>query len=424
MLHTSDVVKTNDEITTAILAARILINDEKWLSKQSLLKPNDPVLISSTIIDSQNQLIHRLKGHEATHKLMHPVAEAIIGAERIIENFARSGNLLTANFLLLLTSLRDLSLYIEKIKGGRDRIGKLKSENWRPTLYELLSASSLATAHSVEVIQETSTPTPDLHISEPEIYIECKARSAASEKVVNFVKKFRQQALGEIIEEIQKVGNGLHISMEIHDDAIIDKLPSLLKKLFANKETLSNNKSVTISIIPYQFGPFALPHPMRLASPELWLWLMNFKEFDEWHFVLPNAECKIQNNSRTIVTHVQKPVLLCVRSSKLKSTSPSLRQLIKTAYQRQLKAPHTPGAVRVLVNTAHFSLESDIDSIARDLETLGNDVLRECTGLSAIYFDIVKPPGFGDFITDYRNLVIVKDVNCDALLKVPGVILF
>lgn len=425
MLTTSQVVTKIDEIKSAVTEARELIDDDKWLSRQSELKPREALLQTDLKVCSQKSLISQIERGIDSRKIMHPVAEAIIGAERIIEHHERSKIMFFANFLYLLTSLRDTSLYVKKIQGAEVRIEKLKTDAWRATLYELLSAASLATRHATRFVPETKTPTPDLCIDDPEMYIECKARSAPSDKTVKFVTAFQQQALGRVVEEIQKIGDGLQVLIEIHDDKIIADVHLALRELFLSKQTFLNNKNLTITITPYKRGPFKLPHPMRFCSAELWLWLMNFKNFEGWHLVLPNAECKISNYSNTLVTEVQKPVLVCVRHSKLKEVSPSLRQLVKTAYGTQLQEPHTPGAIRVLVDVSFFSLVSDIDSVKDDLEALATDLMRECKSrLFAICFDIVRSSQFGDFVADYRSLIVAKQSHAHVFQETPGVLLF
>lgn len=354
---------------------------------------------------------------------MHPLAEAIIGGERILAEFERTGKLFFSRFLYLLSSLQDVARHQHEIEGLADRLMKLKTDQWRATLYELLVACSLAHQHDVRLIPEGKKPTPDMVISDPELFFECKARSAPEESVLRFINNYRKQVLGGIIQLSQQIGCGLKILIDIHDESILEQLLLLIERMLRDKITVLKMKEVEVSVVYYNAGPFILPHPMPMQSKELWMWIMGFSEFDKWHYVMPGGVFELDNYSNTMIKSFKRPLLVCIKSTALSSKSANVRNAIKAACKDQLKE-HRPGVVQVLINTRFFSLLATPEEILEELQTLAVKLVEEYKSrLAAIYFDVVDGPKFGEAVIGYRQIYASRKTYAPLVDSLPSIIL-
>ena len=394
MLASRTVVSTPEEIKEAVVVARALIGSDKWLNKQALLRPEDPLLNTTPSMHSQQGVIHHATTHDLT--FMHPVAEAILGGEIIMAAHERTGENFVGKFLILLTSLRDIARCQHRIAGISERINKLKTPMWRATIYELLVACSLAEKHDVRLIAEGAKPTPDMVISDPALFFECKTRSAPEEHHLRFIQNFRRKVAGGIIQFSQKNNFGMRILIEVHDERVLDRLMGLIGDMLRRRKTVMAIAEVNINIAYYDGPPREFPHPMPMRSKEAWEWMMGFHDFEGWHYVLPGGEFQFSNFSNELAKAYHKPVLVCIRSTALVGKSANILNTIKSACKDQLRE-HQPGVVRMLINTSLFSVLSTMEEVLVELQALANELLEQYENrLVAVYFDVVHPPRFGD----------------------------
>jgi len=254
---------------------------------------------------------------------------------------------------------------------------------------------------------------PDM-IIDGSIFLECKAKTQYEEKVLDFIGRFKRLALDKIFQETAKIGDGVLIEIDVHNDAGITEIPGLLRTMFAGRLTKKSTDHVKINVTPYQSGPFDLPRPMKAHSAELWRWLMNFDGWREWHLVQPYGEFTVDKVSNMIVKSVRRPILICARSTALLKSTQNIRATIATACRRQLKN-YRPGIVRVLVNAKLYGLgpNSDAATIRANLDTLSLDLLESYLRLAAVRFDIVTPPEFGGGLVHYTSAGAARSTEGD-----------
>jgi hypothetical protein len=420
MLTNRSVVSTPEEIRQAVLDARNLLGGGSWLDDQSKLLPAEPLLFSSLKMVSEGMLVNSMSNDI---KLMHPIAEAIVGGERILAEYEKTGKLFFANFLHLLNSVSDVAKYKDRIFGVDERVNKLKTPKWRSTLYELLSACSLASQCDVKLITEGNDPTPDMVATELGLFFECKARSEPEQKVTAFVDAFRKQVLGEVVRLSRQASYGLKILIDVHDEKILGELVRLIGDMLSKHQRSLSMPEVDMTIEYYDPQPYALPYPMPMLSSQLWQWMVGFDDFDSWHYVLPGGEFELDNCSNIMVKNFKRPLLVCVRSTVLSSVSAKLQTAIKDACKRQLRE-HRPGVVRFLINTRFFSLQSTQESIFVELQSLAVKLVEEYKSrLAAVYFDVVIPPKFGEVGVSYRQIYASRKSYAQVLDCLPPIIL-
>ncbi|MGG7555017.1 hypothetical protein [Pseudomonas sp. ES3] len=420
MLANRDVVSTPEDIRQAVLEARNLLGKGGWLDDQSKLLPADPLLHTNLNMVAEKILVHSMSNNV---KLMHPIAEAIVGGERILAEYEKTGKLFVAKFLYLLSSISDVARYKDRIEGVDERVNKLKTPKWRSTLYELLSAASLASQYDVQLITEGDDPAPDMVASELGLFFECKARSEPEEKITRFVESYRKQVLGEIVKLSRQASHGLKIQIDVHDEKILNKLAKLIGDMLSKHQHNLSIPEVDVAIEYYDPRPFALPYPMPMLSTELWMWMIGFDDFDSWHYVLPGGEFELDNYSNMMVRNFKRSLLVCVRSTELSSVSAKLHNAIKDACRRQLRE-HRPGVIRFLINTRFFSLQSTPESIFEELQSLAIRLVEQYESrLAAVYFDVVIPPKFGDVQIGYRQIYASRKSYAQVLDHLPSIIL-
>jgi hypothetical protein len=412
-------------LRSALPLARSLFSDT-WLDQQKLRKATDPLLYTEIPMASNAGVARALREGIPQTNEMHPLAEAVLGTERILAYFDRTGEFYSGIFAYRLLSLRDVATNLDAVISMRDRLPRLMGDQWLAALYELLVASSQARLGKVELIEETGERVPDM-VLDSAVFLECKAKTQYAEEVLNFISRFKRLALDKIFQEVAKIGDGLLIEIDVHNDAAITDLPHLLRAMFTNRLTRRSTVAARIKLTPYASGPFNLPHPMKVHSAELWLWLMNFTGWRDWHFVQPYGEFEIENVSNMIVKSVRRPVLVCVRSSAISRHAQNVRATIASACRRQLKN-HQPGIVRVLVNSELYGIgpNSDAATIKTQLDSLSLELLDSYSRLVGVRFDIVTPPVRGDLQVHYTSAGAGRRSqihDLEATLSAPGILL-
>jgi hypothetical protein len=425
MLMGNTVDVSPEALRSALLLAKSLFPEE-WLEKQKRRKPTDPLLYTEIPMTSAGGAARVLREGLPQNDVVHPLAEAVLGAERVLAYYDERGEFFSGLFAYRLFSLRDVAINLDNIENMRERLPRLMGDQWLSTLYELLVASSQASLGSVELLGETGQAVPDMAI-DGSIFLECKAKTQYEEKVLDFIGRFKRLALDRIFQETAKIGDGLLIEIDVHDEAGITDIPGLLQNMFAKRLTRKSTVRVKIKVTPYQSGPFDLPHPMQAHSEELWRWLMNFDGWSEWHLVQPYGEFMVENASNWIVKSVRRPILVCARSTALSKSAQNIRNTVAAACRRQLKN-YQPGIVRVLVNSELYGIgqNSKAEAIKADLDTLSHELLRNYSRLAAVRFDIVTPPKRGDLQAHYRTAGATRrteGLNFEAIASAPGILL-
>ncbi|MBY4804901.1 hypothetical protein [Burkholderia cepacia] len=419
-------VDFSPEVIRAALPIARRLFDEQWLVEQAGKNSSDPLLYTEMPLASARGSARALREGIPQKDEMHPLAEAVIGTERILKYHDERGEFLCGVFAYRLLSLRDVALNLDNVKNMKDRLPRLTGDQWQSALYELLVASAQANSGKVELLDEVGQAVPDMAI-DGSIFIECKAKTQYEEKVSDFIGRFRRLALDKIFEEAAKIGDGLLIKIDVHDEAGITDIPHLLRSMFADKLTRRSTHRVKINVTPHPSGPFELPHPMKAHSAELWRWIMNFDEWRDWHFVLPFGELIVQNASNVMVTSVRRPILVCARSTALSKSVQNIRATVANACRRQLR-DHQPGMVRVLVNSDLYGIgqNSNAATIKDALDELSMELLRTYTRLVGVRFDIVTPPDRGDLAVHYTSAGAVRqtvDKTFESIISTPGVLL-
>ncbi len=373
---------------------------------------------------SSGQVAHQLRFGLNTRKNMHPLAEAIWGTKRVLGYEDISGKFLSGTFAYLLLALRDVAKNLDFVKNLSDRLSRLMSEQWKPALYELLVACSHRRLGEVELLTENGQPIPDMLIDR-KVYLECKARTEYENKISGFRKLIQEQVIYKILQDAEAVGNGLKIEIEVRDHGGISEIPALLREMFSSQRMRKTTPRLKFRITPWDSGPHRLPAPMQAHSADLWRWLMGFSEWDDWHFVQPYAEFDVDNISNMMVSAVRRPVLICVRSTPLSKSVPNIRKTVKDAYLRQLRS-YRPGIVRMLIRSDLYGIgsNSNAEKIKCDLDKLALDLLRECSGLVAVLFDLVTPPERGKLLVQYKSAGASRTgvLGGDQILA-PGILL-
>jgi len=394
-----------------------------WLEKQKSRTPNDLLLTTSLRLFSPKQIDQILREGFHPRDQMHPMAEAVLGAQRVLEFEARTGNFLCDLFAYRLLALAEVAKNIKKIQRGKERLDRLLDEQWRPALYELLVACSQSTVGAVEMIAETVDPTPDMKLANS-IYLECKARSEYEGNVRDFITRVQRLALDRIFSECRNIGDGLQIEIDVHNHSGIIEIPAMLRAMFSEKGTKKISAYITIKVVPYHPGPHRLPRPMKAFSSELWRWLMGFENWRDWHLVQPYGEFEIENYSNMITSVVKRPVLVCIRSIPLSKSVPNISTTVKKACG-QLKN-HQPGIVRMLVRSDLYGIGQNAapHKIKADLDAIAHDLLRQYSRLDGVRFDIVTPPLPGEMHGEYTFSAAARaNSAAEIMTYAPGVFL-
>ncbi|MDN7675815.1 hypothetical protein QZM22_25780 [Burkholderia oklahomensis] len=426
MLVSRDAVDISPAaLRTALSPARSLFHEE-WLNEQAQKSPLDPLLYTALPMMTGRGAARALREGLPQNGSIHPLAEAVLGTERVLAHYDSSGEFLAGTFVYRLLSLGDIAVNLDKVRNARERLARLMGDQWRSALYELLVASSQASLGYVELLNETGQSIPDMAIDSV-IFLECKAKTQYEGKVADFIGRFKRLALDKIFQETSKIGDGLLIEIDVHDESSIANIPNILRSMFSNRLTRKSTASAKIRITPYQPGPFDLPYPMKAHSAELWRWLMNFDGWRDWHLVQPYGEFIIDNASSVMTKSVRRPILICVKSTALLKTTQNVRTTIASACRLQLKN-YQPGVARVLVNSELYGIgpNSNAETIKENLDALALNLLSQYSRLAAVRFDIVTPPNRGELQGHYASAGAVRPIeghNLEAIAGAPGVFL-
>lgn len=203
------------DIEESLIAARSVLN-AKWLETQHRLEPSDSLLHHLKSSVSAQFLIHGIR-HGLPHE-MHPIAEAVLVGQAIVDQYRKNKYLCGSNLVYLLASIRDIVKARHQILGFEDRIPRLQGSDWKATLYELLTAASYVETVKVQVLPEGASHIPDLELHfDPRLYAECKIKPKYEDDVVNFVEYWRRNALGHIAEYLKKVDAGFLVQIKVNN---------------------------------------------------------------------------------------------------------------------------------------------------------------------------------------------------------------
>lgn len=176
MILTSQVRLTPGDVEDGLSAARSLL-DAAWLEAEHCREPSDPLLLHLKPETSPQLVIHGIRF--GVPEGMHPLAEAVKLGESVLEQYRRDGRFLASERLYLLMSLRDIARNKSYIASVDDRLVRLHdADQWKPALYELLTAAAyVTTGAGVELIPESTQPLPDIRVNTAStFYAECKAK--------------------------------------------------------------------------------------------------------------------------------------------------------------------------------------------------------------------------------------------------------
>ncbi|MEX3926186.1 hypothetical protein AB4Y36_19455 [Paraburkholderia sp. BR10936] len=421
--HLGDI--TVDVVKAAVPVARRLF-DDSWLVEQASRRPSDILLFTELPMLSAREAARALREGVPRAGLMHPLAEAVIGSEKVIEYYERTGSFLVGAFVYRLLSLRDVARHLDVVGNMSERLSRLTGDQWQAALYELLVACSQAQSGAVELLPEGESAAPDMCVDRT-VFVECKAKLQLDEKVAEFVGKFNRLARDKIFQEASKISNGLLIEIDIHDDAHLISLPGMLRSMFADRLKRKSTHYAKVKVTPYEPGPIDLPQNMSVHTARFWKWMMDFDGWRDWHVVSPFAEVQIANFSNLIATAVRRPVLVCVRSAALAHTEQNVRATVAAACRRQLRE-HQPGVVRVHVNSNLYGIgeKANVPMIQEALNQLSQSLLATYTRLVGVRFDIITPPDPGELMAQYTSAGAVRaedSARFESIMSAPGVFL-
>jgi len=408
------------------LASALSLLDHHWLKAQHRLPPSDPLLAHLKPTFTKPELIHGIR--HGVIEGMHPLAEAVLVGQAILEQYKRTGDLRGSELLYLLASLRDVQKAKARINNIENRIPRIQGPDWKSTLYELLVAASYTEQNSVvHLLAEGTSHTPDLQlIFQPMIFAECKAKLKHEGEIIDFIESWRRNALGRIAQYLSKVEAGFLIRISINADSAIPKIPLAIEEMVAAAEYCKVLPAAQIHIEPFESTEVCPPKPMSSMSAEFWEWAMGFTEWKEWHYVLPGGHFQFTNLSNFVVNKVTRPVLICVRADHLADNTQNIYAALKYACDKQFK-DHKPGIVHVLINRNLFGLGSKGEPtyIRKVLTSETSRLFRNYSRVWKVLYDIVTPPQWGKYAAGAHRLVLTNDrcTNVPRTYKAPPAIL-
>ncbi|MCP1117701.1 hypothetical protein JOE11_002350 [Robbsia andropogonis] len=378
---------------------------EKWLERQQTTRRSDPLLYDQIPMASERAIHAMLREGTFLGPQTHPLAEAILGTEKIIEYYERTGEFYAGLFVYRVLSLRDIATNLPNVIGAAERLPKLMGEQWQSALYELLVACSQVDLGTVTMLSDVGSekPVPDICIND-KFYVECKAKVQYGKDVADFNKKFQNLAVDKIFAEVLKFKLGFFIEIEVHRDAGITEIPKVIRTMITDGIKRRSSVNWKIRITPYSGEVVDLPHPMQSHSAEFWRFMMGFNGWNDWHLIKSFGEFKMQKVSNMMVTAVKRPILICARSVALKDSTQRIWDTVKNAASKQLRE-HRPGAVRIHVLSNLYGTGSNTDpkKIKVDLDALAIRALEKFSRLEEVRFDIVSPPHPGELRVNYTS---------------------
>jgi hypothetical protein len=259
------------------------------------------------------------------------------------------------------------------------------------------------------------------------LYVECKAKLRFEEAVVTFVDKCRRDALGSIVDHLRHVDAGLLIQISVHEDASVGEISEMIKRMVAAGEAVRDEPGYRVEIRAFESGEVVLRQPMSIVSADFWRWAMGFDRWRDWHYVLPGGQFRLANLSNAIADAVKRPVLICIRSTRLADSTQRILPALKAASRRQFAA-HAPGAIHMLVNTSLYGLgeKTRIEYVAESLRAAGRELLRNYDRVWRVNDDVVTPPELGRFDVSVRRVSVVNEAMAGPAeyIEPPAVLLW
>lgn len=408
MILNRDLTISIDEIREGLRAAHSIL-DHKWIENQFKKQPNDPLLSHLKSIVSHNYQIHGIK-HGLSYE-MHPLAEAVLAGEEIDKQYQKDGRLCFSNLVYLLISLRDIIKKKDKIHNINERLIKLHLAEWKSTLYELLIAASYANNTVVYILPERNAPTPDLRITyDPPIFIECKAKLRYEEEIIYFINKWRRTVLGDIASLLKNVDAGFLVKIIIkHRHSPLEEIPIHIREMVSKGIEKLELSYAVIIIVPFESTEVEPNKEMSFNSEEFWEWAMGFRDWNNWHYILPGGLAQFKNLSNVIVKKIKRPVLVCVRAEYLADNTQKILPTLKDACKRQFKH-HRPGIIHMLINANLYGLgnKSDDKYIVESLNKSSQELFRDYSRIWKIVYDIVKPPVWGKHLANINRISVIN----------------
>jgi hypothetical protein len=392
------------------LDAALSIFEPKWLGKQHKKQPNDPLLFHLKPTVSANYQIEAIR-QGLSHE-MHPLAEAVLIGEEINKQYQKDGRLCFSNLTYLLVSIRDILKNKDKIGNFGERLLRLQSVEWKSTLYELLIAASYANNTIVNILPERNVPTPDIRISyNPALYVECKAKLRYEDEIIKFINRWRLTALGEIASFLRNVDAGFLVKIIIKNrHSPLEEIPIHIKRMVSKGIEELALLYADIKIIPFESTEVSPDREMSLFSEEYWEWAIGFKDWNDWHYILPGGLAQFNNLSNLIIKKISRPVLICVKAEYLADNTQKILPTLKYACKKQLK-DHKPSIIHMLINTNLFGLgeKSDNKYIIESLSNSSQEIFNNYSRIWKIVFDIVRPPRWGKHFAQLKRISLVNN---------------
>lgn len=386
---------TVSDIICSIEPAKSLF-PSSWLKRQWRKTTQDILLLTHEravsreyVIDCVSRDIHR--------GTIHPLAEAVLVAEEIKRQYEKDGRVCKSNALYKLFALAKVGNARSKIAGIENRVDRLKIDDWRGVLYEMLVAAEYSEFCEVRIVEEGTKPAPDLELrlkSGQLIYVECKAKHQFDEAMSSFVKEWRNKALGEISSIISKFQDAFVVRVSVKSNSAIERVPDNVYDMVIKGKKDRTIKDARIHIDCFQADEqgVRVPRDMSMLSQEFWKWVVCFDEWQDWHYILPGGEYKFKNLSNAIVSRVKRPTLICIRAEHIVDERKDVLTSLKDACRRQLR-DYEPGIVRILLPMWAFGGRQQTNAaINQFVQSVSAQIFGDYSRLVRIVYDVVRPP--------------------------------
>lgn len=408
-----------------ILPAAESLFPPSWIEKEQK-KPKNDILLGHLNIVSTKKALHVIAQGTAPHQSIHPIAEAIVIGRAVLEQFQRTGQMITSRSQFLLRSLADVAKYRGRIGNIEQKIERLSSNEWKSALYEILVACSYAGISEIELIPETRTTTPDIRIkSQPEIYVECKAKIYFEQAVVEFQRKAREKVAAPLMNSLRNHIGSFVVRVEVKDDSVLAEIPAFVTEMVSKGHCAKKTPKVGISILPFYLEEIRFPEPVSTKNPVLWRNTLGFNEWDDWHVVVSGGNFEMVNLSGSYASGCKQLILVCLRSERLRNSKQNISQTIKSAYS-QIRS-HGQGIVRMLINADLYGIGAsrEIDNIRRDLEDIARNSLRQFSKLDGVRFDLVRGSSTEDGQVFLQEISEMRKAahGSEDFIKAPGIVL-
>lgn len=420
-------VPISAETVREALEAAVAIVDPRWVDAQRRRETHDPTLVHLKRAGTLDQTVRAVE--EGVTGAMHPIAETILVAEQLLQRYEETKRLDYSSKVYLLFSLRDVARSIDRIPHAKERLPRLKEENWVDTLYELLTAAAYSQVVGVEVVPEEARATPDLRLAhEPPVYVECKAKLQYEKTLREFRQRWSREALGQIVRLLDTVTEGIMVRVTLEEERAIAEVPFLFNVAIANRMEAIRQKGVVMDLTWRGPDEWIPPEGVPVDPEGLWERLFGFNEWTAWHHILPGMGVKLVDSDKRIVNRVRRPKLICVRAAWLGDTEQDIFQTLKDACQRQLRK-HQPGIIHLLINADLFELGDRISvvNIATMVTKCSQNIFRDYSRVGKIVYDLAIPPRAATY-SACAERIIDTNGRCEAFpngyVEPPKVLLF